>query len=123
MKIYISKYNGISIDELQGLVQLLENNGNEIKQFIKPPYDENILLSCEYVIALIPEPSNELLLVGRGQYSEIALSLSKGIKTLIYDNDAFYLVSAIKIYNKNDWKKEYGDVITDDYNVKPEFIK
>ena len=123
MKIYISKYNGISIDELQGLVQLLENNGNEIKQFIKPPYDENILLSCEYVIALIPEPSNELLLVGRGQYSEIALSLSKGIKTLIYDNDAFYLVSGIEIYNKNDWKKEYGNVITDDYNVKPEFIK
>jgi hypothetical protein len=121
MKIYLSKSNLCSLDQVEAIVKVIEQNENECVQYTGGHYDTSILLSCKSVVCVTPEPVEEKFLVGRGQHSEIKLALDNKKPIFLYYQKQFYPIIGIDEYNVNNWKVEYGRISVGN-EIIPNFI-
>jgi hypothetical protein len=103
-QIYLCKPSKFPVDELDAIVQVLEQNGNTVVQFLKYPYDVALLTSSDYIVAVLNKPVDERFLINKGQDSEFKVAYAKELPIYVYYNKQFYPVKDI-INIPNDGKR------------------
>jgi hypothetical protein len=119
-KIYLSKSNIASVENVREVREHLQSLGYEIVEHDGGSYDPHPMLGCKYMIMVGYDMNedNDLLEVGKGQYQQLEFREANGFDytdNLYFTGTRtgrfeFYEVETSMILDANSWKKGYGEI-------------
>ena len=111
MKVYISKSNHASIDDLLEVRTMVEKEGHTTLEFTGGNYDPKLIERADLIICIPPRSSvhDDHIRFGRGIGSEVVGAKERGQKTVIYDYSSKKYLSPEEITKSEheDWKFDF----------------
>jgi len=111
MKVYVSKSNHASIDDLLEVRTMVEKEGHETLEFTGGNYDPNLIKRADVIICIPPRSSiyDDHIRLGRGIGSEVVGAKERGQRTVVYDySSKKYLAPDEILESENaDWKFDF----------------
>lgn len=134
MKIFFCHSNAANGSDLVMSKHMIISSGNEIDEFQNGDYSVDNFDDHDYVFILVQRQKikkynnlddklkGNFIYVGRGNFDQISYLLRQKIKfkiILANEEDELYLYDALSsaVFNPNDFKNEYGQILLNDNPV------
>ena len=115
-KVYLSKSNLASVEDVRLVREYLLKLGYEIIEHDGGIYDPTLLEIPQLMVMIgyAEDNGDDIIPLGKGQYHQLAYRQKRGFDynyNLYFSDLEFFNVETNRVIDENNWKKDYGTLV------------